>query len=739
MISQKFDLEAMLDSLRLDTETPSKLQLLQLKHVIQRARPYSGSWEFPWLITPWNSTTWETTNGTKTRIDLNGNWIDTEKTNWDFLLPDGHRLTDPHYANLLETCRRLSALVRIGYADRHPPSIGTWQKFNVEILKIIHWLVLHKNRFRPDEEGFKLLDQAGLKQLLMAIAKGGWCEANSLVERCLSQLHLQVFHQPIPQSVLAKPAQLPAELCDSVIIWLKRNEGFYVNRGNDSGRVSRELLAKLISASKATLSSHVQLDAVLRQFEVAHQNGLTLVSGSQTTEYPRHSNHLISQAVDRPGAHGTVKILASHLRRLFCLYPHLPDRLPSPVGINLSEASAIAYSRSAGVNHTPFIPIDVGLKYLNLALKWVALYGDALIDYLLLIMEKFIFLKDKSKSPGRFNISANGVARKVFAETPLPAVLRDAGFSFSSYLNQVNTAKDFSRLREKPCLDEALRILIGAATITIGLLKPSRDLEIVNLPRNCLSRSPQGLYWLDSPLGKRTRVEWRARTGGKPIPFITAKAIRQFYKLNRGLTRIFKEKDSYKRGLLFYLPNPRKLGSSIKLCSGTLNRHLDLFCDYAGLPPDEYGRRWYIRIHEMRKWFLLLLFWSGRYDVLDAARWVAGHTDVKHLYDYIQREFPDVQLGKLEAECAIDKLAQYDQTQVTVDGESIGLVQLYERVLRHFRVGSLSLIKESDWHLLVEELFEDEYHLEPYMISVDGDSKCLCVAIRVGSRQEERK
>jgi hypothetical protein len=736
MNSRTFNLEAVLASLRLDTSTPSELQLLQLKNVIERARPYGGNWEFPWLLSSWHSNIWETTGGAKTRKDPNNNWIDTEKTNWDLLMPDGYRLTDTYYRNLLETCRKLSALVRIGFADRRPPSLASWHKFNQEMLKICQWMILHKTRFRPAEEGFKLLDQAGIKQLLLALSKGGWCEVNSLVERCLSELYIRAYNCSIPENLLAKPAQLPKEVCETVITWLQHNNGFFMPRGKDSGRVSREFLGELIGASTATLACHAKLDAVLRQFEKSFQNSAALVAGSQRTEYPRHTTPLLSEVMDIPSGHGTIRVTVSHIRRIFSLYRHIPDQLPSPVGVNLTEASSVAFARSAGEGHTPFIPIDLCLKYLNLALKWVVQFGDALIDYFLLIFEKFMFYKNKSNDRSRFSISANGLAEKIFAQTPMPDSLRNAGFSFSTYTPQLNTSNDFDRLRENPTLDEALGVLVGAVAITIGLLKPSRDIEITKLPRNCLSRSSQGFYWLESPLGKRTRVEWRASTR-KPIPLITARAIRQIYKLNRGLTRIFGETDSYKKSLLFYLPNPKKLGASIKLTPGALNRYLDLFCDYAGLPPDEHGRRWYIRIHEMRKWFLLLLFWSGRYDVLDAARWAAGHTDVRHLYEYILREFPDAQLGKLEADCAIDKLAEYDQTQVTVDGESTGLIQLYEKVIKHFRVNSLSLIKESEWHLFVEELFEEDYHLEPYMISTDGESKTLCIAIRVGPRIKE--
>lgn len=739
MNATSIDFEAMLGSLQLASAKPTEFQLLHMKHMVERARPYNGQWEFPWLLNSWHATTWETSNGNKTRKDQHGNWIDTEKTHWDWLLPDGCRLTDPPYAKLLETCRRVSALFRSGYATPQPPCVSTWAKFNRDILNICHWMVLHKNRYSCAEEGFKQFDQFGLKQLLLAIARGGWCAAHSIVERCLIQLHLQVSGHAIPQNILDNPANLPPELCDRFTAWLQRNEGFAKVHGKNTGLVSRTFIEKLISADSQALQRHAQLNAVLRQFEVRHQDDSILVSGSKITEFARHTTPLTVDIMSQSASYGTVKQLAGSFRQLFALYRHIPDQLPCPTGFRLVEASSVARSRSAARRHTPFLPIDIGLKYLNIALKWIVLYGDALIDYFLLIIKKFATLKSMSKNSSTFKITSLGRSEKIFARTPLPQVLRDAGFSFSSYTTPNTKAQDFTRLREKPSLDEALGVLIGAVTITIGLLKPSRDLEIVNLQRDCLSCSLQGFYWLNSPLGKRARAEQRAFTGGRPIPFITARAISQICRLNDGLTKIFDEKDAYKKSKLFYLPNPKKFGSSMKLNSGVLNGYLDLFCDFVGMPPDQYGRRWYIRIHEMRKWFLLLLFWSGRYDVLDAGRWIAGHTNAQHLYDYIQREFPETQLGKLEAECAIDHLALYDETQIVIDGESVGLVQLYERVLNHFRVSSLSLIKESDWHLLVEELFENEYHLEPHTISADGGSERLCVAVRIGPRKEAAK
>lgn len=738
MNTRSIELNSVFKSLLLATDSPTELLSLHYKNAIECGKPYSGDWCFPWLLSSWESYVWKTTNGKKTRKNADGHWIDTANIYWDVLLPDGKRLTDPSYKDLLETCRKLSALHRSGFATRNPPSVSDNVGFTGDLLSLCNWLVLHKSRYHPADNGLKILDQSGIKQIILSIAKGGWCEANRLVERCLTQLYSHVFDQEIPDEFLRSPTNLPNEICQKIIDWLKLNNGFSLHGNVATNKVSRKFLAQLVSTDKSGLFGHDFLDVVIRQFETELKDEFILKAGYLLTEYPSHRTRLLCQIEDEAKSDGLVRQVSRSFRNILTLYRHLPDELPSPTRINLTEVLHIGLARSSGDGHTPFIPIDTGLKYLNSAMKWVLLYGDALIEYFLLIEEKFISAKNAAANPETFRCTAKSFQKKLFETSPLPKALSDAGFKFTSYCIPFKGRQDFSSRRANPSLEEAIKILVGAVTITIGLLKPSRQLELSSLPLDCLSRSPQGLYWLESSLAKRTQGEMRSSIK-KPIPYITAKAIQQMYKLNRGLVRIYNEEDSYKSRLLFYLPNFKKSGFAVKMQSTTLNKYLDAFCDHVGLPPDEYGRRWYLRIHEMRKWFLLLLFWSGRYDVLDGARWIAGHTDVKHLYEYIEREFPGAQLGILEAECAVDQLAKYEETKVLLDGESIGLTQLYDRVLNHFRVNSLSLVKESEWHLLVEELFEDEFHLEPYSIRNDDGTDRVCVAVRSGPRKVREK
>jgi len=340
---------------------------------------------------------------------------------------------------------------------------------------------------------------------------------------------------------------------------------------------------------------------------------------------------------------------------------------------------------------------------------------------ILAVAEKFITVPFKSYK--QYSESVSGI----FTETPLPTPLNDAGFKLNQ-LGGGGYVKSFESLRNQPTLNQALKVWIGAVIVLIGNLKPSRATELAHLPRHCLIG--EGPYWLDSELAKRTVGEYRANTKGKPIPAITARGIQQLQRLGGRLAELYGETDPYKRNLLFYLPDVTTNGKGLVATKGYLNSYLDMFCDYVGLPPDELGRRWYVRIHEMRKWFLLLLFWSGRFDVLDAVREVAGHTDANHLYAYIEREFPGVEFSRLEGEYAADRLRQFDKTRISYEGE-MGLNELYERVLRHFKVEQLELVPERSWESYVQRLRNDEmFRLEPYTITDNRGYRRICVAFK---------
>lgn len=76
-----------------------------------------------------------------------------------------------------------------------------------------------------------------------------------------------------------------------------------------------------------------------------------------------------------------------------------------------------------------------------------------------------------------------------------------------------------------------------------------------------------------------------------------------------------------------------------KISSVTYNAHLDALCDYVETDLVQYDngeyRRNYVRQHQLRRFFAMAFFWSKGFDGMDALRWMLGHSDMEHLYNYI--------------------------------------------------------------------------------------------------------
>jgi hypothetical protein len=275
-------------------------------------------------------------------------------------------------------------------------------------------------------------------------------------------------------------------------------------------------------------------------------------------------------------------------------------------------------------------------------------------------------------------------------------------------------------------LTQAIRVLVGAVAILISIFKPSRESEINRLDRHCLIGN--GPYWLEGEIAKSGVQEHRNLSGGKPIPAIAAKGIQQLQRLGGTLVVLYGEKDPVHSERLFYLPRKGIASGAFAARPAVLNYYLNSFCDYVDMPLDDLGRRWYLRIHEMRKWFLLLFFWSGRYDVLDAAREIAGHNDVSDLYAYVEREFSSDDFYRLEAEYAVDRLRDYGYTKESHPGEQ-GLVALYNKVLEQFDVEQLELISDRSWEPYVFALRQQgAFHLEPHSVSDENGNSRICIS-----------
>ncbi|RZP98277.1 hypothetical protein D8T65_19705 [Vibrio vulnificus] len=145
---------------------------------------------------------------------------------------------------------------------------------------------------------------------------------------------------------------------------------------------------------------------------------------------------------------------------------------------------------------------------------------------------------------------------------------------------------------------------------------------------------------------------------------------------------------------------------------------LEKFCDYFGTSVDEYGRRWYVNIHELRKSFLLTFFWTFKNSSIDACQWIAGHKDPDHILDYIESSNPGEEMTDLEAEYARQQMTYFYENSSLLEMQNIE--ELYQLVCDHFKVKDYTDIEEDDLHDYLELLLmKGTYQIEFFSM---GDS-----------------
>lgn len=719
------DLAALIDSLP-RPEIPSpwnptdrQLTQLLIESARQQMRPYTGSFEAAWLLVPFAKDVWHTTNHGREEL-IDGEWKKTIVVDWRVQLPNGRLLTDASYVALLTTIKKVAFLIRNGLiSGKSAP--GAWAVDLDTLIVLTRLVVMHEGRFKPETHGLCLIDQATLDWIFCEYAQGGVTCLLQTPQRTLTAFYLGAHGMPCPEPLLATPYVLPPSELAPLVRWIESQGGYEkLNKGQYLGKamLSRKWLANLIHDDYHTVNSW-RVSRFCRQFELEFAENSLLISLKQNTEFPSHRTVLASEESGST-TERSLNQLSSIFGSLLDAHRHLPASMPDPAVLSLRRAKRLAQRYTRPDSHTPLMPINTGLAYLNAAMCFVHLYGDAIVGLYLDVVSNTQM--NSSGRPDALNTTFIRQAQHwcVASGIPITTILNITQFAGEGR----QTRRDFHRYRANPTLDEVLRVLIGSCIVCMATLKPSRGEELTHLKRNCLRQDGNG-YWLNFHLGKSNVKGVEAwQDADRPVPVITARAIQLLQHLGASLCDIFGGTTKHADNL-FYLPTMNGKGALSANCT-LLNVHLDDFCDFVGLPPDSEGRRWYVRIHEMRKWFLLLLFWSGRFDVLDAARWVAGHTDTAHTYAYIEKNFPGESLPQIEAQYSEERLRRLAQGQ---SGAEDGADALYEKVLKHFNVTSLTMIPESEWIGYVRALREaNTFHLEPHSIR---DEDGLVVGINI--------
>lgn len=223
--------------------------------------------------------------------------------------------------------------------------------------------------------------------------------------------------------------------------------------------------------------------------------------------------------------------------------------------------------------------------------------------------------------------------------------IKNYGRGFDSWLIPLS-ARDknyYSWLRSGKSLFGSFVTLMGCYFVIIGALTARRQAELLGLmEHNCLYPNK------DPNLPENSDLQYElgfmaGKTGNRhtkeflpvPIPKLVAKLLWDLKFLHRECVRLELIPAEYP---LFLYVRPDSL-TFRPMCATSYNSCLSAICDLSQTPTVTLGdgelARFYVRQHQLRRFFSLAFFSGAGFKELDSLRSFMGHSDIQHLYTYI--------------------------------------------------------------------------------------------------------
>lgn len=724
-----------------------KCQVLAILDDAESAvKAYSGNFTAWWLLTPIHADVWRISKGQETRTS-NGKIINYYEFSWAMKLADGTNSLDFANRDFLHNMQKMVFLAR--ELPGGPDTLNTHKLFIWTIKVLARWSYLQSDTLDPRRSFFSKIKKENIRDFFNELGKGGTVFLLNYPQRLMQEIYPTALGRHPSVEDLSNPLNISQVDREKIIRWLQTQGA--MNKGGRGtnlavGYISRSFIANLIGVDANTVRGGNRWKMFLRQFapeQALDGNFVHRAVAGRKTEHPSQRNLTDVEADDTGTSEKTLGKYFDDLKTVFLLHKHLPQVCPEPSEFRPKEIRRLITSVSDIQKHTPWVPIKTALSYTTEALRWVQIYGEDLVTIFLQKYRELYLQNLLVSAPVPDNPNPSGSdytkkqkivsnAREMLAnKVHLPSSLSGLRLSGWQSYQHLHGQGAFKKLREAPSLLDAIMVLVGAIVVVIGMVKPIRESELRAIKRDCLLFFKGDGYWLSHDIRKRNVGDIRP-VDARPIPAIAAKAIQLLRRLTDGLKEIIEIKDEWLLDSLFTLPSFGRYEAAITGVTSAqhLNFTLDAFCDYVALPVDGAGRRWYLRIHEMRKSFLIVFFWTYRFATLDAARWMAGHANSEQLYAYIQANFPGEELPSIEAEYASQILRNYQKSGDL--GDVVNVDILHRAVCRHFRVSDVSCVDENTLNDWLELQFQSgEYQIYPVSLTNTDKEMHTVIAFRI--------
>ncbi|EXH76185.1 MULTISPECIES: hypothetical protein [Acinetobacter calcoaceticus/baumannii complex] len=380
--------------------------------------------------------------------------------------------------------------------------------------------------------------------------------------------------------------------------------------------------------------------------------------------------------------------------------------------INISNFNTIGVKRINKI--TPLkdlgrfatLPADVTFKAIRDSFEFIHKHLDILLDT---IIKYSLFIKNKE---GNFDDFYNS--------SKFPSTLKKIG------IKELKIPKDenyFINLRNNHGFIDFYNILLASILVALGAITARRNSEIIDLhPLDCLL--PQNFDPLITEF-KEFEVIFDNRKSGvgginfhhekmsRPIPSIIAKII---YKLKNFNEIILENNFSTLSDINLINNYSYSRNTWKKLSPGNYSNLLNLFCDYFQTKKIEYSqneyRRYYIRQHQLRRFFAMIFFWSKSFDGLDTLRHFLGHTDIEHLYHYITEPLTGSVLNGVKSHTITE-------AYLGVSGPIVKNIEdLRTVLLNHFNVNDLEITSMKNFNFTNKLSSKIHYLIDEHIIDL---------------------
>ncbi|WP_338745332.1 hypothetical protein V3D52_24490 [Pseudomonas putida] len=266
----------------------------------------------------------------------------------------------------------------------------------------------------------------------------------------------------------------------------------------------------------------------------------------------------------------------------------------------------------------------------------------------------------------------------------------------------------FTSLRNNKGLLELIAVYFGAVQLVVGATMAKRGSELRGLdPETCLSEKHD---YLIAPLSKSTRsLQGRRSRNARPIDPLASEMIQEIIHFQNELTKI-----GYIKEKLPLFSSPGVFGTSqLTPCDVYLYyKNIDLFCDYFQVDTDKLGRRFYIRQHQLRRFFALVFLNCGYGASIGILQWMFGHADPEHIWNYITEELPGKELQNTLSQALSERITTGGATHYT---DVIGLIE------ETFNTRNVSIMDAEQLTEYLEFLIEGgQLTIEPQFLEDDN-------------------